>query len=645
MVKEKLLKLIEEFPDCFVQKIKAYNRDFYNKISDEYTGRNFSEKLYKHLYGESTCKQCGDSNVRFGSFIKGYAMYCSKKCSNQATHEQRTLKQKEANKHLWEERSCEWCNEPFKVKKRSKQQFCCNTCASRSSANNELRLERIKKTKQERYGNENYTNVEKAKETNLKRYGVENIFQSEEIKNKIRDTNIKKYGVEYSAQIPEVKEKIKQSNLDKYGVEYALQSPEIKETIKNRNIEKYGVENVFSLNSVKLKIKDTNINRYGVEYPIQSTDIKNKIKNKTHKKLFLQVVSRIEKLSNITPLFNENDYVTTDKENKYKFKCNNCGENFLDHIDGGHLPRCNRCNPIYTGYSKYEKDLFEYIQSLNLNCDVIENDRSVLNRKELDIYIPSKKIAIEFNGLYWHSELGGKKSKKYHLEKTEKCKNKGIQLIQIFEDEWLYKKNILKLKLKHILANNDTSKIHARKCTIKELTHDQCNDFLDNNHIQGKCGSKFRYGLIYNDKLVSVMTFGELRKSLGTESKSLEYELLRYCCDINVRVVGGASKLLNHFIKNNMVNKIITYADKRFSSSINNMYDKIGFTYESETVPNYWYFKLGETIRYHRYKFAKHNLHKLLDNFDPDLSEWQNMQLNGYDRIWDCGHLKYQIQL
>ena len=643
MKKYEILQLIKDHPDCFVQKIKASNIEFYFEINNLYTGRNFSEKLYQFIYGIPACRWCGSNSNRFVSFIKGYAVYCSKKCSNRATHNERTQNQKDANAHLWEERNCERCNTSFTVQKRSTQRFCGIPCSSKAIANDETRLNTIKKTKNDRYGDVYYTNIEKTKDTNLKRYGVENVFQSEEMQNKIRDNNFKKHGVKYSSQIPNVKEKIKQSNLNNYGVENASKCPEIKERVKTTNQVRYGVDNVFSLETVKSKIKDTNVNKYGVEYPSQSEEIKNKIKNKTHKKIFLQVISRIQKLSNIVPLFNEHNYVTSDRSNKYKFKCNTCENEFLDHVDGGHLPRCLNCNPILSGYSKYEKDLFEFLNSLNIGCEIIENDRNVLNGKELDIYIPEKNIAIEFNGLYWHSESNGNKHKTYHLSKTEECKNKGIHLIQIFEDEWVYKRNIIELKLKHILSNNHNKTLHARKCEIKEIDSKICNPFLNENHIQGECGAKFRYGLYYENKLVSVMTFGELRKPLGKSSELYEYELIRFCSDINVHVVGGASKLLKYFIKHNKVNKIITYADKRYSKLTDNMYIKIGFNYVSETDPTYWYFKLGEYTRYHRYKFAKHNLTKMLDHFDPDLSEWQNMQVNGYDRIWDCGHLKYEM--
>ena len=141
----------------------------------------------------------------------------------------------------------------------------------------------------------------------------------------------------------------------------------------------------------------------------------------------------------------------------------------------------------------------------------------------MDIIIPSKNIAIEFDGLYWHNET--KVNKNYHLNKTIECLTNGIRLIHIFEDEWVNKKEIVKSRLNTILGNV-TNKIYARKCEIKEISNETCKTFLDNNHIQGGINAPIRYGLFYNDDLVSVMNFCKPRKNLGQSGSKNEYELL-----------------------------------------------------------------------------------------------------------------------
>jgi len=138
------------------------------------------------------------------------------------------------------------------------------------------------------------------------------------------------------------------------------------------------------------------------------------------------------------------------------------------------------------------------------------------------------------------------------------------------------------------------------------------------------------------------MTFGHLRICLGSNKFNVrEYELIRYVT--SGHIVGISSKLLNYFIKNYNPTKIISYADKRWS--VGNLYEKIGFKLIGETSPNYWYFYKGEDVRRHRFSFRKDQLAKKLEMFDPSLTEWENMQLNGYDRIWDCGSLKYEMIL
>ncbi len=402
--------------------------------------------------------------------------------------------------------------------------------------------------------------------------------------------------------------------------------------IKNTKLNRYG--SATYVNSEKSKI--TCNQKYGVDNISKTEYFKNLAKDQSKKRFFDNILNH--KLSSVAiPLFTVDDYISTDKNNLYKFKCKQCNDVFEDHIDGGHLPRCLKCNPYIAGFSNNEKEIVGYIKTLISNIDFIENDRNVLNGMELDVYIPDKKLAVEYNGLYWHSENGGGKDKNYHLNKTKMCESKGIRLIHIFEDEWVYNSDIIKNKLKYIIGDINQNVIYARKCKVDVI--DDCELFLSENHIQGNCPSSIKLGAYYNNLLVAVMTFGKKRKSLGGfKGKKNEYELIRFAT--NQRIVGIASKLLNFFIKSYNPTKIITYADKRYS--VGNLYKVLGFTKIKDTKPNYWYFEVGNDIRWHRYGFAKHTLSKKLKNYDPSLSEWENMKNNGYDRIWDCGHEKYE---
>jgi very-short-patch-repair endonuclease len=306
------------------------------------------------------------------------------------------------------------------------------------------------------------------------------------------------------------------------------------------------------------------------------------------------------------------------------------------HIKGSGCPSCGVMS------SAMEDAIVTILEEIK--TPYIKNEKSILKNLELDFYIPSQKIAIECNGNYWHSEISGKKDKKYHLNKTTECEKMGIRLIHIFEDEIIEKYKIIKSKIKNLLKSN-TRKIYARKCEIKEITADVKNSFLKKYHSQGVDRSKYKYGLFYKKRLVAVMTFCELRRCLGNKHTDNIIELSRYATISSFSIVGGAGKILQYFIKSHTYKKIISYADRRFSTG--NLYSKIGFIKIHDTPPNYWYLikKKNYLIRKHRYNFTKHTIKNKLKNFLDELSEWENMKMNGYDRIWDCGSIKYEYSV
>ncbi|MCK9416597.1 hypothetical protein M0Q97_08080 [Candidatus Dojkabacteria bacterium] len=302
------------------------------------------------------------------------------------------------------------------------------------------------------------------------------------------------------------------------------------------------------------------------------------------------------------------------------------------HLNGYGCPECAKEISI----SSYEIKLQDFIKSLNI--DYVFQDRKILNGQELDIFIPSKKVAIEFNGLYWHSEL--KKDKKYHLQKTIECEKQNIQLIHIFEDEWISKQDIVKSRLLNILGKTENI-IYARKCEIKEIDRLRADIFLETNHIQGFINSRYYYGLFYQEQLVSVMTFGKLRKNLGQRQiEEDSFELLRFCNKLNTSVVGGASKLFKFFINNVKPKKVKTYADRRWS--IGNLYDNLGFTFSHNSEVNYFYI-MGQN-RKNRFNFRKDILIKEYGCTNEDTEH--NFCFNqGWYRIYDCGTKVYNYHI
>ena len=533
-------------------------------------------------------------------------------------------------------KKCELCKNEFESLIKRNQRFCCGKCSAVATSLDGDRISKIRKTKLKRYGSETYVNPEKAKTTCLEKYGVDNASKSSVVMERIKSSNLEKFGVEWTFQNEDVKSKIKDTILKKYGTENPSQSQEVKEKVRKSFQEKYGCDNVFQNEDVKAKFHKSNVLKYGSKIPVNCETMKREVmaKNKLSTWNRLKLNSKVN--SSVSIQFDVENYVTTHRSNKYPFKCNVCGDVFDDHLDGGHIPRCLKCNPYIKGFSLMEKEVYGYVKSLLGDVEIREKCRGVIEG-ELDILIPSKNLAIEFNGTYWHSELAGRKPKTYHLSKTEKCEEKNIQLIHIFEDEWVNKESIVKDRLRHILGENSAKKIHARKCEVVEISSKSCNDFLEKYHIQGKNNAAVRIALINNKEIVSVMTFGKLRPALGSAPIDGEYEMYRHCS--SKLVIGGASKLLSHFVKKYKPSKITTYSDRRWSHG--KLYKTLGFSFVSNTPPNYFYIKYGKIERLHRYNFTKHRLEKKLDKFDKNLTEWENMQLNGYDRVWDCGHSKW----
>ena len=302
------------------------------------------------------------------------------------------------------------------------------------------------------------------------------------------------------------------------------------------------------------------------------------------------------------------------------------------HLNGQGCPMCANEKT----YSSDERQIADFIRSLNLKIDL--NNRKLISSGEIDIYIPKKKIAIEFDGIYWHNEAKCKGNPiTYHLEKTQKCEKRGIRLIHIFEDEWKNKKAIVKSRLRSLLGVTQ-NKIRAHYCQIRNVDSSTASTFLNENHLQGNVNAKYRYGLYFNDELVSLMTFGSLRKNLNTKNTKGHFEMLRFCNKLNTTIYGAASKLLKHFIKEVHPEVIVSYADKRWSDG--NLYIKLGFTYVHDSKPNYFY--VINNKRENRFKYRKSELIRKY-NCSEDVSEHEFCKSQGWYRIYDCGAMKFEM--
>src|ERR1035437_4639614 len=385
---------------------------------------------------------------------------------------------------------------------------------------------------------------------------------------------------------------------------------------------------------VSEKVKEKSIANFGVDHHLSHPSIIKKRVDSYYDTITNKIVLSLPKNINyVSRSTNENN-----TDNIIKLKCLVCNNEF--DINRQYLVNriniksdiCLICNPILSGKSNMELELLDFIKE-NYTGEILTNIKSVI-KGELDIYLPDLNLAFEFNGLYWHSEIH--KDRLYHYKKTKDCSDIGTQLVHIWEDDWLYKINVVKSILLNKLGKSE--RIFARKTEIKEISDNKLiREFLLKNHIQGFVGSKVKIGLYYNNELVSIMTFGNLRKSLGQVSKEGSYELLRFCNKLNTSVVGGASKLFKYLIKNYNPKKIISYSDS--SRSVGGLYKKLGFEFSHQSDPNYYYIING--IRNHRFNFRKDKLIK--EGHDPSKTEIEIMTESGYYRIFDCGSKKWII--
>lgn len=354
--------------------------------------------------------------------------------------------------------------------------------------------------------------------------------------------------------------------------------------------------------------------------------------NSTHRAQGCPKCGRLDQIENrLYPLDHRVSQCTKIHNGKYKYHltvkaeshslvvivCPDHGEfkqSWDSHARGTGCPKC------VGQVSKPEKEISEFLTGLGIEHET--SIRSVISPYELDLYIPSKEIALEYCGLYWHSEVY--RDSNYHYKKWKMCKDQGIQLITIFEDEWVLNKEVVK----RLLANKVgavSKSLFARKCEFTYTTKTEASALLNEHHIQGASNASHYTGLIRDGSIVAVALFK--RRDEG-------YELVRYCS--SVRVVGGLSKLIKNFRKDHP-GPIHTFADHRYSSGP--LYIQAGFK-ESGSIPqDYKYIVKGKT--HHKFAFRHKSLSTKIKNYDPNLTEHENCLAAGILRIYDCGKTRF----
>ena len=477
------------------------------------------------------------------------------------------------------------------------------------------------------------------REIMMGKHGVPEYFQSDEFKGKSRATMFDTRGVENISQTREWRDKVAGTSMEKYGVAHFTQSPEVKAKAVATNIERYGVSNFAQTLAWYEKFTETSMANWGVPHPAQSKEVQEK-KDATNIERYgaLSYMQSdeyrnrmMEKYFKMLDLYGC-ELVGRPSSESVTYRCSKCGQEMTEQIQlvkdriAHEVTPCTCCHPKDAIVSLEESELCKFVESLGVKVD--HYDRDFLGKYGADIVVESAKVIIEYDGVYWHSELY--KDSGYHLEKKLLAEDKGYRLVHIFSDEWVYSRKIVEARLRYLFGCPGMEKVYARDCEVKEIAPAVYREFLDGNHIQGSVNSRWAYGLYHGERLVSVMTFGMGRFDSG------KVELLRFCSENGVSVPGAAGKLFRHFVDGHPeVGEILTYADMRWSVG-DAFYTKLGFTLDSMSAPGY-YIVDGDR-RYNRMNYQRH---KIAGPGDEGKTEHDITLERGLYRIYDCGQYKY----
>ena len=388
--------------------------------------------------------------------------------------------------------------------------------------------------------------------------------------------------------------------------------------MKNTYIKNNGEYDIGSKEFME-KSKKILMEKYGVTHNSQLS---------THKEKFAKSFAKSSERKFLEKMSHEYELVSYGQILKLKHKT--CGNEF-DIVRGTYKDRkkhdriiCTSCNSLDNYDSHNEIKLFDFINEYTNEYTIYRNIRNIIPPYELDVYIPELKLAFEFDGDYWHSEIF--KPMDYHQMKSDLCLKQGIQLIHVWEHDWLHKQEIVKSIISGHLGKYE--RIYARRCEIVKLSAKDCREFIDNNHLQGFIGATVYYGLTYNDELVSVMLF---------QKKKDCWEISRLCTKLNLSVIGGTERLWKHFLRNNKIGKVITYNNRDYYTG--GVYKRLGFKLEKTTEPSFWYIKNGHSGILSSRKCQKYKL--VEQGYDHVKPAHEIMKERGYHRCYNSGYHKF----
>jgi hypothetical protein len=448
----------------------------------------------------------------------------------------------------------------------------------------------------------------KRKDTCLDKYGEISYSNTSEFKKKVIITNREKYGVDYVSQNTKIREKQLKTNLEKYHNKSPLANSDIREKIKQTFINKHGVEHPSQVEYIKNKTKDSIKSKYDI-HPIHGKDSNKKLKIYHSNRNFNTIINKSDiKLENL--IYDNGEYTIVnycDIHDNFTITYNQ----LYNRIKYGLRKRqiCTSCNKISYTSSITENEIKEFLLTIDSNIE-----KKIFDFGEIDCYSKKYNIGIEYNGLYWHSSE--RKPNDYHINKTNNAQKAGIELLHINEDEWKFKKNIVKSIINKKFNNSkQLNYINSSNCIIKNINRITHIDFVNENNIESYEGiCDIELGMYHNDKLISILSF---------QKKNNNYEIRYFCDKLNVVVNNSLKSFLNYFKSKYQYTTIISRVNRRYYNGLN--FEKLNFFLEKKITPQYQYYN-------------KHSLYKV----NEELIDVKNKK---YIKVYDCGYYKYVLKL
>jgi len=420
----------------------------------------------------------------------------------------------------------------------------------------------------------------KLAEINLLKHGVVNSFQRKDVKDRIRKTTLERHGVEHAQQSSAIRAKSRATCLKNHGAEHALQNKEILQKAQGKSLELYGTKFPIQLDEFKSKVRNTNLERYGEKDFLKSPEARERIRQ-----------TNTEKYGTPFPI---------------------------------------------KKFGKTQESIRSWLNSHDFNFN---SDYKILEGKELDCYDADKNFALEYCGLYWHNENSPEpRLRSYHHDKWKRCRDKGIQLVTIFDDEWKSKSEIIKSVILSKLGVFDR-RFHARKCRVDLISKDRMKSFCDLYHIQG--GNRLSnvcFGLFYEEELVGVVDLGRHHRKKEKDS----VVLTRLCFKAGIQIVGGSGKLFKACTKwclDKGIKNIVSWSDNRYSNGT--VYERLGFKLVEELPPDYYYVNIKNPKR----RLSKQSQSKKNSDCPKEMTELEWAKIRGLSRIWDCGKIRWEFKV